>query len=41
MEVASALPDASNNKGAKSPCDNNYNSTWLGGWLQTRYTSSL
>ena len=41
MEVASALLDASNNKGSKSPCDNNSSSSWLGGWLHPRYTSFL
>ena len=39
MEVASALLDASNNKGSKSPCDNNSSSSWLGGWLHPRYSS--
>ena len=39
MEVASALLDASNNKGSKSPCDNNSHSSWLGGWLHPRYIS--
>ena len=38
MEVASALLDASNNKGSKSPCDNNSSSSWLGGWLHPRFT---
>ena len=38
MEVASALLDASNNKGSKSPCDNNSSSSWLGGWLHSRFT---